>query len=224
MGKVIGIQQAVDLVKDGDTVMVGGFMTNGTPDLLIDALVKKGIKDLTLICNDAGLPSKGVGKMIETHQFSKIIASHIGLNKEAGRQMNAKETIIDLVPQGTLAEQIRAGAFGLGGFLTPTGIGTLIEVGKQKIEVDGQMYLLEKPFKADVALILADVADELGNLTYRGSENNFNQLMAANAQTTIVEARKIVPIGEIDPIAVQTPNIFVDYLVDGGSGKNEGTN
>ncbi|HFE9852795.1 TPA: CoA transferase subunit A [Enterococcus faecalis] len=224
MGKVIGIQQAVDLVKDGDTVMVGGFMTNGTPELLIDALVKKGIKDLTLICNDAGLPGKGVGKMIETHQFSKIIASHIGLNKEAGRQMNAKETIIDLVPQGTLAEQIRAGAFGLGGFLTPTGIGTLIEVGKQKIEVDGQMYLLEKPLKADVALILADVADELGNLTYRGSENNFNQLMAANAQTTIVEARKIVPIGEIDPIAVQTPNIFVNYLVDGGSGKNEGTN
>ncbi|EOL49252.1 3-oxoacid CoA-transferase, A subunit [Enterococcus phoeniculicola] len=224
MGKVIGIQQAVDLVKDGDTVMVGGFMTNGTPELLIDALVKKGIKDLTLICNDAGLPGKGVGKMIETHQFSKIIASHIGLNKEAGRQMNAKETIIDLVPQGTLAEQIRAGAFGLGGFLTPTGIGTLIEVGKQKIEVDGQMYLLEKPLKADVALILADVADELGNLTYRGSENNFNQLMAANAQTTIVEARKIVPIGEIDPITVQTPNIFVNYLVDGGSGKNEGTN
>lgn len=224
MGKVIGIQQAVDLVKDGDTVMVGGFMTNGTPELLIDALVKKGIKDLTLICNDAGLPGKGIGKMIEKHQFSKIIASHIGLNKEAGRQMNAKETIIDLVPQGTLAEQIRAGAFGLGGFLTPTGIGTLIEVGKQKIEVDGQMYLLEKPLKADVALILADVADELGNLTYRGSENNFNQLMAANAHTTIVEARKIVPIGEIDPIAVQTLNIFVNYLVDGGSGKNEGTN
>lgn len=219
MDKMITIQQAVDLIKDGDTVMVGGFMTNGTPEQLIDALVEKNVKNLTLICNDAGLPDRGVGKMIAQHQFIKIIASHIGLNKEAGRQMTTEETIIDLVPQGTLAEQIRAGAFGIGGFLTPTGMGTLVEVGKQKITVDGREYLLEKPLKADVALILADVADELGNLCYKGSENNFNQLMAANAKVTIVEACKIVPVGAIEPINVQTPNIFVDYLVDGGAEK-----
>lgn len=214
--KRLTITEAVELVKEGDTVMVGGFMANGTPETLIDALVEKGITNLTLICNDAGLVDKGVGKMVVQKQFSKIIASHIGLNREAGEQMNRGETTIDLVPQGTLIEQIRAGAYGLGGFLTPTGIGTLIEEGKQKIIVDEREYLLEKPIKADVALILADTADELGNLQYKGSENNFNNLMAANAKVTIVEARKIVPVGSIDPNFVHTPNIFVDYIVQGG--------
>ncbi|MFU2205938.1 CoA transferase subunit A [Streptococcus pluranimalium] len=215
MKKRMSLAEAVSLVKDGDTIMVGGFMTNGSPERLIDALVEKGVKNLTLICNDAGFPNKGVGKMVAQHQFSKIIASHIGLNKEAGRQMTAGETVIDLVPQGTLAERIRSGAFGLGGILTPTGIGTLIEEGKQKLHVDGKDYLLELPLKADVALIFADKADELGNLCYKGSENNFNQIMAANAAITIVEARDIVPVGDIEPIAVQTPSIFVDYLVEG---------
>ncbi|TCD45910.1 CoA transferase subunit A [Streptococcus sp. X16XC17] len=215
MNKRISIEEAVNLVKDGDTIMVGGFMTNGTPERLIDALVEKGVKDLTLICNDAGFPDKGVGKMVAQHQFWKIIASHIGLNKEAGRQMTSGETVIDLVPQGTLAERIRAGAFGLGGFLTPTGIGTLVEEGKQKLHVNDKDYLLELPLKADVALIFADKADDLGNLCYKGSENNFNQVMAANAEITIVEAREIVPIGDIEPIAVQTPSIFVNYLVEG---------
>ncbi|MCD3402130.1 CoA transferase subunit A [Streptococcus equi subsp. zooepidemicus] len=191
-------------------------MTNGSPERLIDALVAKGVKHLTLICNDAGFPDKGVGKMVAQHQFRKIIASHIGLNKEAGRQMTAGETVIDLVPQGTLAERIRAGAYGLGGFLTPTGIGTLVEEGKQKLQVNDKDYLLELPLKADVALIFADKADELGNLCYKGSENNFNQVMAANAEITIVEARDIVPVGAIEPIAVQTPGIFVNYfLVEG---------
>ncbi|HEL0010132.1 TPA: CoA transferase subunit A [Streptococcus equi subsp. zooepidemicus] len=215
MNKRISIEEAVNLVKDGDTIMVGGFMTNGSPERLIDALVAKGVKHLTLICNDAGFPDKGVGKMVAQHQFQKIIASHIGLNKEAGRQMTAGETVIDLVPQGTLAERIRAGAYGLGGFLTPTGIGTLVEEGKQKLQVNDKDYLLELPLKADVALIFADKADELGNLCYKGSENNFNQVMAANAEITIVEARDIVPVGAIEPIAVQTPGIFVNYLVEG---------
>lgn len=215
MNKRISIEEAVNLVKDGDTIMVGGFMTNGSPERLIDALVAKGVTNLTLICNDAGFPDKGVGKMVAQHQFQKIIASHIGLNKEAGRQMTAGETVIDLVPQGTLAERIRAGAYGLGGFLTPTGIGTLVEEGKQKLQVNDKDYLLELPLKADVALIFADKADELGNLCYKGSENNFNQVMAANAKVTIVEAREIVSIGEIEPIAVQTPGIFVNYLVEG---------
>ncbi|HEL0585860.1 TPA: CoA transferase subunit A [Streptococcus equi subsp. zooepidemicus] len=215
MNKRISMEEAVNLIKDGDTIMVGGFMTNGSPERLIDALVAKGVKHLTLICNDAGFPDKGVGKMVAQHQFQKIIASHIGLNKEAGRQMTAAETVIDLVPQGTLAERIRAGAYGLGGFLTPTGIGTLVEEGKQKLQVNDKDYLLELPLKADVALIFADKADELGNLCYKGSENNFNQVMAANAEITIVEARDIVPVGAIEPIAVQTPGIFVNYLVEG---------
>ena len=215
MCKIITIEKAIDFIKDGDTVMVGGFMTNGTPEKLIDGLVEKGVKNLTLICNDAGFPNKGVGKMVANHQFSKIIASHIGLNKEAGRQMTEGETKIDLVPQGTLAEQIRSGAFGLGGVLTPTGIGTLVEQGKEKITLEDKTYLVETALKADVALILADLADESGNLCYKGSENNFNQLMAANAKITIVEARKIVPVGSIDPIRVQTPGIFVNYLIDG---------
>lgn len=215
MNKRISMEEAVNLIKDGDTIMVGGFMTNGSPERLIDALVAKGVTNLTLICNDAGFPDKGVGKMVAQHQFRKIIASHIGLNKEAGRQMTAGETVIDLVPQGTLAERIRAGAYGLGGFLTPTGIGTLVEEGKQKLQVNDKDYLLELPLKANVALIFADKADELGNLCYKGSENNFNQVMAANAEITIVEARDIVPVGAIEPIAVQTPGIFVNYLVEG---------
>ncbi|MBO0487630.1 CoA transferase subunit A [Vagococcus fluvialis] len=216
MNKIISLDQAVDLIKDGDTVMVGGFMANGTPERIVDALVAKGTKNLTLICNDAGLPDKGVGKMVMTKQFSKIIASHIGLNREAGRQMNEGETIVELIPQGTLVEQIRAGGFGLGGFLTPTGIGTLVAEGKELITVDGKDYLLEKPIKADVALIFANKVDEGGNLQYIGSENNFNQVMAANATTTIVEAREIVKSGDLDPNFVHTPGIFVDYIVEGG--------
>lgn len=216
MNKIISLDQAVDLIKNGDTVMVGGFMANGTPERIVDALVAKGTKNLTLICNDAGLPDKGVGKMVMTKQFSKIIASHIGLNREAGRQMNEGETIVELIPQGTLVEQIRAGGFGLGGFLTPTGIGTLVAEGKELITVDGKDYLLEKPIKADVALIFANKVDEGGNLQYIGSENNFNQVMAANATTTIVEAREIVKSGDLDPNFVHTPGIFVDYIVEGG--------
>ncbi|WP_137663606.1 CoA transferase subunit A [Enterococcus hulanensis] len=215
--KTIDLNKAIEMIHDGDIVMVGGFMANGTPETLIDALVEKGVKNLTLICNDAGLIDKGVGKMVINKQFDKIIASHIGLNREAGRQMNEGETEIELVPQGTLIEQIRSGAYGLGGFLTPTGVGTLVAEGKTVLNVDDREFLLEKPLKADVALILADVADESGNLQYTGSENNFNHLMAANARTTIVEARKVVPIGTIDPIFVHTPNIFVDYIVKGGA-------
>lgn len=216
MNKIISLDKAIAHIKDGDVVMVGGFMANGTPERIIDALVEKGTKNLTLICNDAGLPDKGVGKMVMTKQFSKIIASHIGLNREAGRQMNEGETIVELIPQGTLVEQIRAGGFGLGGFLTPTGIGTLVAEDKELIVVDGKEFLLEKPIKADVALIFANKADEKGNLQYTGSENNFNQVMAANAVTTIVEAREIVKTGDLDPNFIHTPSIFVDYIVEGG--------
>ncbi|WP_159593029.1 CoA transferase subunit A [Streptococcus halichoeri] len=215
--KTISIAEAISHIKDGDTIMVGGFMANGTPEALIDALVEKGTKDLTLICNDAGFSDRGVGKMVAGHQFKMIYATHIGLNKEAGRQMTAGETTIELIPQGTFAEKIRIGAYGIGGFYTPTGVGTLVAEGKETKTINGRTYLLEYPFEADVALIFANKADELGNLQYSGSENNFNQLMAACAKTTIVQAREVVPVGALQPEYVHTPHIFVDYIVEEGA-------
>ena len=217
MSKVISMAEAVALVKDGDTVMIGGFMANGAPEKLIDALVAAGTKNLTLICNDTGLPGAGAGKMVVSKQFSKIIASHVGLNKETGRQMSAGETQVELVPQGTLVEQIRAAGYGLGGVLTATGIGTLVEEGKQKVTVDGKEYLLEKPLPADVALLYAARVDKAGNMQYAGSENNFNHVMASAAKVTIVEAGELVEIGELDPNVVGTPGVFVNYVVAQGA-------
>lgn len=214
MDKRITLKEAVDMIKDGSVIMVGGFLACGTPDKLIDALVSKGVKDLTLICNDTGTPERGVGKLVVTKQFKTIYATHIGTNKETGRQMMAGETEVHLIPQGTMAEQIRAAGYGLGGFLTATGVGTEVEKGKQVLEVDGKTYLLEKPLKADFALIYADVADTKGNLKYRGSTRNFNPVMAAAADVTIVEARKVVPVGEIDANDVVVPGAFVNYIVE----------
>ena len=213
MNKVISVDEAIALVRDGDLVMVGGFMVNGTPERLVDALVESGRRDLTLICNDTGLVDRGVGKMVVKKQFRKIIASHIGLNRETGRQMSAGETEVELVPQGTLAERIRAAGYGLGGVLTPTGLGTLVEEGKDKVIVDGKEYLLEKPLFADVALLYAAKVDRNGNMVYKGSANNFNNPMAAAAKITIVEAGELVDAGELDPNAVITPGVFVNYIV-----------
>lgn len=215
MNKRISPQQVADRIKDGDVVMIGGFLGCGTPEKVIDALVAKGVKNLTLICNDTATPEVGIGKLVVNKQAKKVIATHIGTNKETGRQMMAGETEVELVPQGTLAEQIRAGGYGLGGILTSTGVGTEVEKGKQVIEVDGKKYLLEKPMRADVALIYADVADEKGNLSYRGSTRNFNTLMASAADVVVVEAKKIVPTGELDPNAVIVPASFVNYIVEG---------
>ena len=212
-GKVISIQDAIGLIKDGDVVMVGGFMVNGTPERLVDALAVSGRKNLTLICNDTGLTDRGVGKMVVNRQFKKIIASHIGLNRETGRQMSSGETEVVLVPQGTLAERIRAAGYGLGGILTPTGVGTLVEEGKDKITVDGKEYLLEKPLPADIALLYADRTDLYGNMVYKGSANNFNNLMAAAAKITIVETGELVSTGGLDPNAVDTPGVFVNYII-----------
>ena len=216
MNKTIDIQKAVDMIKDGDTIMIGGFLAVGAPLKLIDAMVKKGLKDLTLITNDSAFIDKGVGKMIVNKQIKKIIASHIGTNKETGRQMMAGETEVVLVPQGTLVEQIRAGGFGLGGVLTATGLGTEVEKGKEKITVDGKEDLLEKPLRADVALIFGNKVDEYGNIHYLGSTRNFNNMMASAADLTIVEAVDIVKIGDLDPNSVHTPGVFVNYIVDGG--------
>lgn len=215
MNKVISIKEAVDKVKDGMTVMIGGFLANGTPEKLIDALIEKGVKNLTLICNDSGFPDRGVGKMVVTKQFSRMIVSHVGTNPETANQMNSGETIVDLVPQGTLAERIRCAGAGLGGFYTPTGIGTEVEQGKEKKTIDGKEYIFELPLKADVALLFGSIVDKKGNIVYNKTMKNFNPVMATAADTVIVQADKIVEVGEIDPEQVMTPGIFVNYIVGG---------
>lgn len=218
--KVISAKEAAALVKDGMTVMIGGFMTNGTAESIIDAVKAAGPKDLTVICNDAGFgPSDaqpcgvGTGKLLNNGQIKKLIASHVGLNKECGTKYSAGELELVLQPQGTLAEQVRAGGNGLGGILTPTGLGTTVAEGKDIVTVDGKEYVLEKPLHGDVAIVQGFIADESGNIRYKGSTRNFNILMASAADTVIVEVEKIVPAGEIGPDYVETPHIYVDYLV-----------
>jgi len=213
MKKLIQLADAVALIPDGAVLMVGGFMGVGTPPRLIDELVRQGKRGLTVIVNDTALPGVGVGKLIAAKAVARVIASHIGLNPETQRQMIVGETEVELVPQGTLAERVRAGGFGLGGVLTPTGVGTVVEEGKQTVEVDGKTFLLEKPLKADFALINAKRADYYGNLEYALTARNFNPLMAMAAETVIVEAEDIVPVGVIPPDAVATPNVLVDYIV-----------
>ncbi|MBK5261483.1 MAG: 3-oxoacid CoA-transferase subunit A [Peptostreptococcaceae bacterium] len=211
--KIIDIKKATDLIKDGMTIMVGGFLGNGSPHKLIDALVEKGVSNLTLICNDTAFTDYGVGKMVVTKQFEHIIASHVGTNRETGKQLNEGTTKVVLVPQGTLAEQIRAGGAGLGGVLTPTGIGTIVEEGKEKIIIDNKEYLIEKPLRADVAIIAGSIVDTFGNVYYEGSTRNFNPLMATAADIVIVEAEEVVEAGMIKQENVVTPGMFVDYIV-----------
>lgn len=213
MNKLISIDEAVAKIQDGMTIMVGGFLAVGTPEAIIDALVRKGVKDLTIIANDTGFPDKGVGKLIVNKQVKKTIASHIGTNKETGNQMNSGEMEVELSPQGTLAERIRCGGAGLGGFLTPTGLGTIVQEGKEVIIVDGQEHILEKPLKADVALLFGSKVDKKGNIYYNQATRNFNPLIATAADTVIVQAEELVEVGDIDPNIVMTPYIFVDYIV-----------
>ncbi len=215
MVKIVPAAEAAAMVKEGMTVMVGGFLACGTPQKLVDQVLEQGTKNLTLVCNDTAFPDQGVGKLVVNKQFAKVIVSHIGTNPETGWQMNTGELEVDLVPQGTLAERIRSAGFGLGGILTPTGVGTPVEEGKQKLTVKGKDYLLELPIQADVALIKAYKADKSGNLVFRKAARNFNPLMATAAQIVIVEAQQIVETGEIDPDEVMTPGIFVNYLVQG---------
>lgn len=216
MSKLISIQDAASKIKDGDVIMVGGFLGVGCPEKIIDALCESGAKDLTLICNDSGFIDKGPGKLVVNKQFRKIIASHIGTNKETGRQMLAGETEVVLTPQGTLIEQIRCAGFGLGGVLTRTGLGTEVEKGKEKVVVDGEEFLLEKPLRADVAILFANRVDNFGNMNFHGATRNFNEIMATAADLTIVEAGELVEVGELPPDHVHTPGIFIDYIVDGG--------
>lgn len=217
--KIMKAKESVAPIQDGAAIMVGGFMACGTPEILIDALVEKNVKNLTIICNDAGVPGRGIGKLLSNGQIKTLIASHVGLNLEVAQRMNTDvpEDKLEciLVPQGTLAERIRAGGTGLGGFLTPTGVGTIVAEGKQVINMDGKDYLLEKPLKADFALIRGSITDEFGNTIYNESTRNFNPMMATAAEHVIVGTCEIVKLGEIDPNHVVTPGIFVDAIVGG---------
>jgi len=216
MNKISTVDQAIAKIEDGMVVMIGGFLGCGTPEVFIDALVKKGTKDLTIICNDTAFPEQGIGKLIVNKQVKKVVTSHIGTNPETGRQMNEGEIEVILSPQGTIAEQVRAAGAGLGGVITPTGLGTVVEEGKQVIEIKGKKYLVEEPLHADIALIHAEKADVKGNLVYEYSAMNFNPLMAMAAKTVIVEAEQIVEVGELNPNFVHTPHIFVNMIVKGG--------
>ncbi|NHB87021.1 acetate CoA-transferase subunit alpha [Photorhabdus tasmaniensis] len=211
--KLISIQQAAEHFYDGMTIMVGGFMGVGTPPRLITALLNTGVKDLTLIVNDTSRVDFGIGPLVVNHRVKKVITSHIGTNPETGRQMIAGEIEVELVPLGTLIERIRCGGAGLGGFLTPTGVGTFVEAGKQKVTLNGTDYLLELPLRADLALIQSHLADHQGNLTYQLSARNFNPVIALAADSTIAEPDALVEVGEIAPDCVMTPGALIDYIV-----------
>jgi len=214
--KVVSVEEAIAMIPDGASVMIGGFMGVGTPERLVDELVRQRKSNLFVIANDAAVPGKGIGKLVDAGLVTRMIASHIGLNPRAQQQMMAEKMAIDLVPQGTLAERIRAGGCGLGGVLTPTGVGTTVEQGKQKIEVDGKTYLLETALHADFALVHTFLADYLGNLAYVLTARNFNPVMAMAADTVMVTAENIVPVGVIAPDHVVTPGPLVDYLIANG--------
>ncbi|RHI16406.1 CoA transferase subunit A [Butyricimonas virosa] len=213
MSKFISIEEAVSKVKDGMTIMVGGFLANGTPNKIVDALAKSGVKNLTLICNDTAYPDKGVGQLIANKQVKKLFVSHIGTNPHTSEQMNSGELEIEFCPQGSLAERVRAGGCGLGGILTQTGMGTIVAEGKQIVNVDGKDYLLEKPLRADIALVGASLGDKAGNLVYRGTSQNFNPLMASAADLVIAEINELVEVGEIAAENVKTLSIMVDFIV-----------
>lgn len=226
MSKKIDVKQACALIKDGMRVMVGGFMGCGAPHGILRELAKSGVKDLTLICNDGSMPSGpdgdeyyAVAKLIHNRQVKKLIASHVGLNPEVAQQMNEGTLEVVLVPQGSLVEMIRAGGAGLGGVLTPTGVGTIVEEAEHvhsKVEIDGRTYLLEKPLRADVALVACHTIDKSGNMWYKGSTRNFNQAMATAADLVIAEGEQVVAIGAIEPENVVTSGVLVDYIVEGG--------
>ena len=214
--KPVSVEEAVAMIPNGASVMVGGFMGVGTPERLLDELVRQKKSDLTIIANDAAVPGRGIGKLFDASLVTNLTASHIGLNPEAQKQMMAKKVAIELVPQGTLVERIRAGGCGRGGVLTPTGVGTIVEEGKRKIDIDGKHYLLETALRSQFALVHAFLADYLGNLSYALTARNFNPIMAMAADTVIVTAENIVPVGVIAPDHVMTPAPLVDYLIANG--------
>jgi acetate CoA/acetoacetate CoA-transferase alpha subunit len=216
--KAVSVEEAVAMIPAGASVMVGGFMGVGAPQRLLDEVVRQQKTGLTLICNDAATPGNGVGKLFDAALVSRLAASHIGLNPKAQQQMLANQITVDLIPQGTLVERIRAGGCGLGGVLTPTGVGTTVAEGKRQIEIDGKAFLLETALRAEFALVHAFLADYLGNLSYALTARNFNPIMAMAADTVIVTAEHIVPVGVIAPDHVVTPAPLVDYLITNPNG------
>jgi acetate CoA/acetoacetate CoA-transferase alpha subunit len=205
-------QGFMDLLKDGMTIMVGGFLANGSPERLVDLVIESGVKNLIVICNDGGFEDRGVGKLIVNRKVRKLIASHIGTNPVVGTLMQDGEMEVELVPQGSLAEKIRAGGAGLGGILTPTGIETIVEKGKKIIKVQGVKYLLEEPLYADMALIGGAIVDKYGNLRYHQTMRNFNPIMAMASEVVVVEPFRREAV--IDPEYVVTPHPLVDYVLE----------
>lgn len=226
MAKVITLQEALSFIPDGATLMFGGFMGCGSPHTVIDGLAKSGKGNFTVMCNDAAMPGGplgedyyGIAKLVHNKQVKRLIATHVGLNPEVAAQVNQGELELTLVPQGSFAEMIRAGGAGLGGILTPTGVGTIVEEGwhiHSKIEIDGRQYLVEKPLRADIAIISGYQIDKSGNIWYKGTTRNFNMVMATAADLVIAEADHVVEVGAIEPENVVTSGVFVDYIVEGG--------
>lgn len=211
--KTVSLEHAVAMIPDGASLMIGGFMGGGTPQRVVDELARQGKRELTVIANDTATPGRGIGKLVTAGAVRKAIVSHIGLNPETQQKMIAGAIEVELVPQGTLIERLRAAGHGLGGVLTPTGVGTAVEEGKRKIEVDGAPYLLETALGADFALVESFLADYEGNLVYALTARNFNPVIAMAARIVIVDAAHIVPVGMIAPDHVVTPAVLVDYLV-----------
>jgi 3-oxoacid CoA-transferase A subunit len=212
---VVGAAEAVARIPDGATIMMGGFGLCGIPENLIAALRSRGTRDLTVISNNAGVDEFGIGLLLRARQIRKMIATYVGENKEFERQFLTRELDVELVPQGTFAERIRAGGAGIAGFLTPTGYGTLAAEGKETRIIDGKPYVLEAPLRADFAFIKAWKGDRAGNLVYRRTARNFNPVMATAARVTIAEVEHLVEPGAIDPDHVVTPGIFVKHIFQG---------
>jgi acetate CoA/acetoacetate CoA-transferase alpha subunit len=210
--KLISKEKFAELIKDDMVLMIGGFLNCGTPETLVDIILQKGVKNLTIIANDTSFPDKGIGRLVAAKLVKRVITSHIGTNPETGKQMVEGTLAVDLVPQGTLIEQIRAGGMGMGGFLTPTGVGTPVEKGKKKMTIDGCDYLLELPLKADIALIKGHKVDHAGNVVYHATARNFNPVMAFAAKTVVVETPQIVETGSLTPESIITPAPLVDYV------------
>jgi len=217
MAEFIITEEAVALIPNGASIMCGGFLGCGGAHQIMEALVRKGVRDLTIIANDSPRTGYSLAKLIDNGQVKKLVASHVGMNPNVASQMNSGELELVLVPQGSLVEMIRAGGAGLGGVLTPTGLGTVVAKGKQIINVDGRDFLLEKPIRADFAILSGYKVDKVGNIWYKGTTKNFSPFMAMAADTVICEAENIVETGEIEPENVMTSGIFVDYVVNGGN-------
>ena len=215
MKSIVSVKKAISMIKDGASVMIGGFLECGAPDMLIDELVKQNKKNLTMISNDTTYPDADKGRLIVNKQIKKLITSHIGTNPETGKQMHSGELDVELVPMGTLIEKIRAKGTGLGGVLTPTGVGTVLEENKETMNIDGKKFIFEKPLGADFALIYGTKVDKFGNVSFYGTTRNLNTVMATAADTVIVQADELVEC--LDPNEVVIPGLFVDYIVVKGN-------